>query len=140
VEKCLIDTDIWIDILRGKNQYVQEKSDAYWRVHGVFTLSAVTIAEVVRGLLRIQQPEVLDKWRAVQQYLEVVPIDRAVAELTGEIYARLDAAGTPIGRMDPFIAATAIHHNLTLVSANVAHYHRVAAVNYSLRVVNWREL
>lgn len=85
MKKCLIDTDIWIDILRGKNLHIQERADSYWQVHGTFTLSAITIAEVVRGLLRIQQPEVLSKWRGVQQYLEVVPVDKAVAELAGEI-------------------------------------------------------
>lgn len=138
MEKCLIDTDIWIDILRGKNPHVQDRADSYWRVHGTFTLSAITIAEVVRGLLRIQQPEVLSKWHAVQQYLEVVPVDKAIAELAGEIYAQLDMAGTPIGRMDPLIAATAICRNLVLISANVDHYNRVIAVNYPLRIENWR--
>lgn len=139
MKKCLIDTDIWIDILRGKNLHIQERADSYWQVHGTFTLSAITIAEVVRGLLRIQQPEVLSKWRGVQQYLEVVPVDKAVAELAGEIYARLDMAGTPIGRMDPLIAATAIYYNLVLVSANVDHYNYIIAINYPLQIENWRD-
>jgi hypothetical protein len=36
VNLSLIDTDIWIDILRGKNTMVKEKADTYWRQHGVF--------------------------------------------------------------------------------------------------------
>jgi len=40
---------------------------------------------------------------------------------------------------DPLIAATALHHQLVLVSANVAHYQRVVQVGYSLRLENWRE-
>jgi predicted nucleic acid-binding protein len=48
-------------------------------------------------------------------------------------------AGTPIGRWDPLIAATALHYRLVLVSANVRHYARVVEVGYPLCIVNWRE-
>ncbi len=139
VNLSLIDTDIWIDILRGKDTTVKERADTYWRQHGVFILSAITIAEIVRGLLRIQQAEVWSKWRAIEGHLRVLPVDKEVAELAGEIYARLDAAGTPIGRMDPLIAATALHHHLMLVSANLAHYRRIIEVGYPLTLDNWRE-
>jgi len=53
MEKALIDTDIWLDIMKGVSPRVREHADAYWAVHGVFTLSVITVAEVVRGLVRL---------------------------------------------------------------------------------------
>ncbi|MEN3001087.1 MAG: PIN domain-containing protein [Armatimonadota bacterium] len=139
MERALIDTDIWLDIMKGVHPRVREHADAYWNVYGRFTLSVITVAEVVRGLVRRQQSEALQRWRKEMDALEILPIDRAIGELAGELYARLELAGTPIGRLDPLIAATALQHQLVLVSANVRHYQRVVEIGYPLKVVNWRE-
>ncbi|MCL6533759.1 MAG: PIN domain-containing protein [Armatimonadetes bacterium] len=139
MEKALIDTDIWLDIMRGVLPGVQARANAYWAVHGTFTLSVITMAEVVRGLVRRQRADLLAQWRADAGRLEIVPVDYAIGELAGELYARLDLAGFPIGRLDPLIAATALRYGLVLVSANERHYRRVIEVGYPLRVVNWRE-
>jgi|GEM_PF-263237 len=139
MEKALIDTDIWLDIMKGVHPRVREHAEVYWNTFGQFTLSVITVAEVVRGLVKRQRVEALARWRAEMEALEILPIDRAVGDLAGELYARLEQAGTPIGRWDPLIAATALHHRLVLVSANVRHYARVVEVGYPLRVENWRE-
>ena len=139
MEKALIDTDIWLDIVKGVHPRVREHAEVYWNTFGQFTLSAITVAEVVRGLAKRQQVEALAQWRAEMEVLEILPIDWAVGDLAGELYARLELAGTPIGRWDPLIAATALYHRLVLVSANVRHYARVVEVGYPLRIVNWRE-
>jgi tRNA(fMet)-specific endonuclease VapC len=107
--------------------------------HGTFTLSVITVAEVVRGLVRRQRVDLLAQWRADVERLEILPLDYATGELAGELYARLDLAGVPIGRLDPLIAATALRHQLVLVTGNVRHYARVVEVGYPLRVENWRE-
>lgn len=99
----------------------------------------ITVAEVVRGLVKRQQVGALARWRAELEALEILPIDWAVGDLAGELYARLELAGTPIGRWDSLIAATALRHQLVLVSGNVRHYARVVEVGYPLRIVNWRE-
>ncbi|OYT72708.1 MAG: VapC toxin family PIN domain ribonuclease [Armatimonadetes bacterium JP3_11] len=139
MEKALIDTDIWLDIMKGVHPRVRERAAIYWDAFGQFTLSVITVAEVVRGLAKRQQAEALARWRGQMESLEILPIDRAIGELAGELYARLDMAGMPIGRLDPLIAATALHHQLVVVSANVRHYARVVEVGYPLRIVNWRE-
>jgi tRNA(fMet)-specific endonuclease VapC len=139
MEKALIDTDIWLDIMKGVHPRVREHAEVYWNTFEQFTLSVITVAEVVRGLVKRQRVEALARWRAEMEALEILPIDQAVGDLAGELYARLEQAGTPIGRWDPLIAATALHHRLVLVSANVRHYARVVEVGYPLRVENWRE-
>ncbi len=73
MEKALIDTDIWLDIMRGVHPGVQARANAYWAVHGTFTLSVITVAEVVRGLVRRQRADLLAQWRADAGRLEIVP-------------------------------------------------------------------
>ena len=106
MEKALIDTDIWLDIVKGVHPRVRERAEVYWNTFGQFTLSAITVAEVVRGLAKRRQVEALAQWRAQMEGLEILPIDWAVGDLAGELYARLELAGTPIGRWNPLIAAT----------------------------------
>lgn len=139
MEKALIDTDIWFDILRGVRPQVMAYADAYLESYGYFTISAVTVAEFVRGIVRRHNPTVLRKWQEQMESLEILPIDAKVAELTGTIMARLDERGTPIGTVDPFIAATAILHERTLVTANTRHYQRIIEAGFALRLENWRE-
>ncbi len=85
MEKALIDTDIWLDIMKGVHPQVREWADAYWAQHRRFTLSVITVAEVVRGFVRRQQEEALQRWREKLDELEIVPIDRAIGELAGEL-------------------------------------------------------
>lgn len=139
MEKALIDTDIWFDIGQGTVARVRENADAYWSQYGVFTIAAVSVAEIVRGLVRRNRQNWLQRWNEQRQWLEILPVDAAIGELTGEIYARLDERGTPIGTVDPFIAATAIVHGRTLVTANTRHYQRIIEAGFALRLANWRE-
>ena len=50
--------------------------------------------------------------------LHVLPVDEPVARRFGDVSAALRAAGTPLPTPDLLIAATALHHNLTMVTAN----------------------
>lgn len=57
--------------------------------------------------------------------MTVLDYDSACAVEYGRIRAHLADAGTPIGDTDVKLAATALVHGLTLVTANVDHFHRV---------------
>ncbi len=46
--------------------------------------------------------------------------------------------GQPLGRIDPMIAAIAVRLGLTLVTGNTAHYQRITALGYPLKLDNWR--
>ena len=52
----------------------------------------------------------------------VLPITQAIAERWGVIDARRQAAGRPLGIADGMIAATAIEHDLTVVTRNVKDF------------------
>lgn len=51
----------------------------------------------------------------------------------GDLAAELGARGFSIGTEDVFIGATALQHNLLLVSGNTEHFSRIPG----LRVENW---
>jgi tRNA(fMet)-specific endonuclease VapC len=59
---------------------------------------------------------------------EVVQFDREDGRHAGEIRAALASAGTPIGPYDALIAGQARARELTLVTANVEEYRRVAGL------------
>jgi predicted nucleic acid-binding protein len=66
-------------------------------------------------------------------------LDGQTAELAGWIYGDLERTGQTIGRADPMIAAIALQHGLSLVTGNQAHFRRIAALGYPLKLENWRQ-
>ncbi len=63
--------------------------------------------------------------------MEPVPITAAIARAHAEIWAGLEAAGTPIGAHDLWIAATAVAHGYGVVTSSTRDFARVPG----LRVV-----
>jgi len=65
--------------------------------------------------------------------LQILPFDAEDGRIAGDIRARLEQSGTPIGPYDYLIAAQAVRHKLTLVTANEKEFSRVDG----LRWENW---
>jgi tRNA(fMet)-specific endonuclease VapC len=99
-------------------------------------LSAVTLFEIQYGLER--NPSMALKIKPMMQsllsVLTILPFDEKVASHAGSLRAYLHQQGTPIGSYDILIAATALAHDLTLVSANTNEFMRVPGI----QLVNWR--
>jgi predicted nucleic acid-binding protein len=55
----------------------------------------------------------------------VLPYDAATARVYGQVRAHLEATGRPLADADLQIAATALVHDLELVTGNVKHFKRV---------------
>ncbi len=90
--------------------------------------SAVVIGEMYNGAFR---SPARDRHLAnIQQRLlpavTTLPYDVAVARVHGEIRAELEATGQMLADADLQIAATAIYHDLELVSGNIRHFGRVS--------------
>ena len=62
-------------------------------------------------------------------------LDHAAGALFGRIKAELKQLGKSINDSDLFIAATAISHDLVLVTNNLRHFERIPF----LRIENWVE-
>lgn len=92
-------------------------------------ISVVTLAELRCGIERLNagsRRNRLAQWLREDLPLRfdnrVLSIDPLIATVWGQVVARSEASGRPIGAMDAFIAATAEAHGLTLVTRNVADF------------------
>jgi tRNA(fMet)-specific endonuclease VapC len=138
VDKALLDTDILSEILKGVDRAVAARATTYRAIWGRYTVSTITVVEVVKGLHRVGREDAIQRFLSGLSLAELLTLDLQSAELAGRIYADLERTGQPIGRADPMIAAIALEHGLTLVSGNLSHYRRIEALGYGLKLENWR--
>jgi tRNA(fMet)-specific endonuclease VapC len=138
VNKSLLDTDILSEIGKGIDANVARNAAAYRKAFGRYTLSVITIMEIVRGFQKNQSTGRLQRFLNAIASEEILYLDQSAAELAGRIAGDLDRTGQPIGKADPMIAAIALQHGLELVTGNTAHYQRIQQLGYRLILINWR--
>ncbi|NEU84303.1 type II toxin-antitoxin system VapC family toxin [Nostoc sp. UIC 10630] len=138
VEKSLLDTDILSEIIKRANPRIIFKANTYLNQFDKYTLSVITVMEIVEGWQKRKQEQRLQQFLTILTSQEILSFDLTEAVLAGKIYADLETSGKRIGYPDCMIAATAISHNLTLVTGNLSHYQRIQDLDYSLRLDNWR--
>ena len=132
--QALLDTDTLSEVIKGRDVLVAQRAQKYLQTHKRFTFSIVTRYEILRGLKAkgaLQQIAVFeDRCRESQ----VLPLTDTVVVQAAEIYAELHRRGRLISDADILIAATALTHDLTLVTENTGHFDRIAG----LRLESWR--
>ena len=138
MNKALLDTDIYSEVVKAADANVARNAVAYRGSRGMFTLSAVTVMEIVKGLQQAQHLQKLQSFLTAITFEEVLPFDQPAAELAGRIAGDLQRTGQPIGLADPMIAAVALHHGLELVTGNTGHFQRIQQLGYPLTLANWR--
>ena len=89
-------------------------------------LSVLTLGEIRKGLAGLPQSKrrtLLEIWLETELRVRfagrILPIDAAVADRWGSLAARAKSEGKALAMIDGLLAATALHHNLTVVSRNV---------------------
>ena len=137
--KAILDTDILSEIIRAKNSQVARNAEQYLKEQGGYTLSAMTVAEMVMGWHKIQDDRRIRDLLTFFERHDILPVGLDEATVAGRIIGDLARLGIPIGPMDPFIAATAIVHNLSLVTGNTKHFNRIIELGYPLELQNCRE-
>ena len=92
-------------------------------------LSVVTLAEIRHGIDPLEpsaRRRRLEAWLAddlpARFEGRILSITPEIADAWGQIMARTQGQGRPMGGMDAFIAATALHHTLTLVTRNTKDF------------------
>lgn len=138
VPRTLLDTDIFSELMRGKNEVVRARADAYLKQHDRLTISTITILEVAKGLHKARRIDALDRFLRGLDSLDIIPLGRDEAIIGGRIYGDLERLGQPIGRADPMIAGIAISNGFVLATGNHDHYARIRATGYDLVLDNWR--
>lgn len=118
--KYLLDTNIVIFLFKSKYN-IYEKM-AFVGLENCF-ISEITLAELKYGAEKSSDP--IKSHQIVEFFSEsvsVIPISKALNIFATE-KIRLEKAGTPMhDNFDVLIAATAIYHNLVVVTNNVKHF------------------
>lgn len=138
MDKALLDTDIFSEILKGVNRNVVAQATAYRAIFRRYTISAITVVEIVKGLHKARRDRQLQLFLEGLTSVDILTLDTPSAIVAGRIYSDLERTGQPIGRADPLIAAIALQNNLILVTGNQDHYQRIQALGYALQLANWR--
>jgi predicted nucleic acid-binding protein len=138
LNKAILDTDIFSEIIKGVNQTVAAHAKAYRRAFGHYTVSVVTVMEIVQGYQKKQASRQLQAFLSALASQEVLSFHAADAELAGHIAGELERTGRPIGTADTMIAAIALQHGLELVTGNTSHFQCIQQLGYPLTLTNWR--
>ncbi len=133
----LLDTNCVSELVRLKpEQRVLEWMEA--ADEGMLYLSVLTFGEIRKGIATLPQGKQrtrLETWLEIDLrarfFGRTLPVDAPVADRWGVLAAQAKRKGTPLAIIDGLLAATALHHNLTLVSRNVADF-----ANIELPVLN----
>lgn len=126
--KYLIDTCVLSELVRPRpdRQVVawMESCDE----EAIF-LSVLTLGEIQKGIEKLvpgKRRNELQAWldrdlrhRFAGRLLE---IDAEVALVWGQVQASMERAGTPLPTIDGLLSATAIAHNLTIVTRNTGDF------------------
>ena len=124
----LLDTNCISELVRPKPEpRVMEWMEAADET--ILYLSVLTVAEIRKGLAGLAQGKRrtrLETWLEVELLTRfarrIVPIDSAVADRWGLLAAEAKRTGKGLSIIDGLLAATALHHNLTIVSRNASDF------------------
>jgi toxin FitB len=90
--------------------------------------SVLTFAEIRRGIELLpngKRRTQLEQWRKellTSFEVRLLPVTRAIGDRWAVLAAEAQRRGTPLANIDGLIAATALEHDLTLVTRNVKDF------------------
>jgi tRNA(fMet)-specific endonuclease VapC len=98
----------------------------------VFFTSSVVAFELWYGVSKSKR--IADNMRRYNTFfagpIDVLPFDQGAAQVAGELRARLEASGKPIGACDLLLAGQSMYHDMTLITANVTEFSRVRGLKW----------
>ncbi|MEO8371509.1 MAG: type II toxin-antitoxin system VapC family toxin [Candidatus Solibacter sp.] len=120
----LLDTNVVSELIKPKPdenvvRWIEETDES------ILFLSVLTLGEIRQGVERLRSGRRrgrLESWLQVDLPSRfqgrILGIDEAITDRWGRVTATAAAKGKPAPVIDGLLAATALHHNLTLVSRN----------------------
>ena len=129
--KLLLDSDILIYFLKGKQEIVEQ-----FVKHPPDDLltSRINYTELLYGAYNSTRIE--RNLQTILEFLEnfeILEFDKRAAEIFAVEKARLKKRGTIVADMDLMIASIAIANDIALVTNNIKHFERIK----DLRLVRW---
>jgi tRNA(fMet)-specific endonuclease VapC len=131
----LLDTCVISDFIKGE---LGTQSRMKHMPPADIIVSVVTVMELSYGLIlnpqRAQRIEPIIN--RLLDSITILPLNIPESDKAAEIRALLKTQGQPIGPYDVLIAATALQHQLIMVTANQREFDRVPG----LQTENWRQI
>jgi tRNA(fMet)-specific endonuclease VapC len=134
----LLDTTVWIDLLRTNAPAIRRKLVAHSK--STIGLSIITLCELQYGieLRAARYPHLREREERLLAMMvapfDVFPLDHGVVGAYGRVRSALGEGRQPIGALDTFIAAQAVSLGAILVTSNRREFQRIPG----LQVEDWR--
>lgn len=125
--KTLIDTDVLSEARKPDGHAPVKQRLAAADPSDLF-ISVISIGEIAHGIGRLPagaRRRELETWFGMTERHfadRILPIDRDIAQLWGEITAKAAGLGRTLHAADGLIAATALHHGLRIMTRNVKDF------------------
>lgn len=125
--KVLLDTCVVSELQRPTGDPRVANSVRHYSRNDVF-LSVITLGELRNGISHLswgRKRADLEVWFSTLQAAygdRILNVDGDIARAWGELTARLRATGTTLAPADGLIAATALHHDMTIITRNTKHF------------------
>jgi tRNA(fMet)-specific endonuclease VapC len=123
----LLDTNACIALINEEPPAVRGRMQKATAAGGRALVSSIAVFELWYGVGKSTKQEFNRK--RLETFLAgpvlVLPFEDADARVAGSVRAALESRGKPIGAYDLLMAAQALRHQLTLVTANVSEFSRV---------------
>ena len=94
-------------------------------------ISVITYAELLYGVQKINNPTKQEKLDGLLRdlHIEILPVTPAIVKRFTTIKLQTEGKGEKLADFDLLIAATALEHNLTLITNNKKHFQRIKGLN-----------
>ena len=123
MERVCLDTDVLIDLLRGKREVVEKIRELEERCE--LATTAVTLFELYYGAYKVGRERNVAAVRELARRLEVLDLTERSAELAGRMAVELDRSGEGLKFRDALIAAVAVTKGAQLYTGNVKNFERL---------------
>jgi tRNA(fMet)-specific endonuclease VapC len=132
MKPALLDTNILTAFLKG-HALVVSKMEQYLDEVGQPSISIITYYELLRGLKELGNVRRLRDFEDLVEHLQLRLLTPRVMGIAADLYVKLRRRGEPLEDADILIGATALAHDLVLVTDNERHFQRIKG----LELENW---
>jgi len=126
----IIETDIVIDFLRGKDQKINEKINELINQGVDLRITQITICELWYGVYRLKsKKKQISEGKKLNKFIlnfpEILTLDNDSSKIYGEICAELDNKGLRVPQFDLLNASIAIANKVILITRDKHHFSRI---------------
>jgi tRNA(fMet)-specific endonuclease VapC len=128
----LLDTNIAIAILNKSSVSIRREFERQMAMNEQIAVSSIVVFELQYGVAKSRKRKLNQaalSW-LLSGPVGLLPFGQEDAIEAGNVRAKLEAAGSPIGPYDVLIAGQALRHGATLVTSNTREFRRVKGLKW----------